>query len=516
MFDENLLPRKTPELWFLNNDADDTFTCVPSIDNPADLELMKKCFEKAGINFDTEKSAIQLKDFTQVSNMIVSIDKQDMFVKDYLMSVVKEQELIAQIEAIRHARNLSYNLKSFVSELKVKDELIGVDSHEFSARSFIKHETGPLRPGEKIIPLQPSVGSSAHMTEKKLLSDTKLEPGKEFCINSKVSLEPVPTSSIPILELRQNVSALNKSSTSLNICPFSPNDMNKPYASFNPIGGPDGGMPNQKACKRENTKHNVLVLFNEMRMVSVAFDTPSSVKNMKQLVKKYPEYGFRVIVDMDCTYDIKNTVVNTFNGILHPSIESLHNKLEFCDKYIQAMRGISSSDAGDVVETEEDTVLSIMRQRFVITDNVEQRMKAQDIFDFFTQNASYLPFKIDTMFRNRLSKYLIKLGLTKKRYSDGYYYYGIVKREDKLPVNHENKYDPSIIDDTVYTGLKRVSKEEAEAIRKDVAHDLYQKYVKDPASLTEDEISEALWWKEYKEKIDTMWVKHHLYGTKLN
>ena len=76
--------KKTPELWLLNNDVDDTFTCVPSIENVYELELMKKCFENAGINFDTEKSLIQLRDCKQLSNIIIPIDKQDIFLKEYL------------------------------------------------------------------------------------------------------------------------------------------------------------------------------------------------------------------------------------------------------------------------------------------------------------------------------------------------------------------------------------------------------------------------------------------------
>lgn len=173
-------------------------------------------------------------------------------------------------------------------------------------------------------------------------------------------------------------------------------------------------------------------------MTSVAFNTPASVKNMRQLIADYAEYGVSPIIYIDCHPDVMTTVYNTFNAVLHPSIQSLRSKISFCEKYIKAM---SESDINAVSDTEEeeDTVLAIMRQKYVVTENIEDRMRAQDIFDFFSQNTVYLPFKIDTQFRNRLSKYLVKLGLTKKRYSDGYYYYGIIKRDT---ADKRDTYDP--------------------------------------------------------------------------
>lgn len=37
------------------------------------------------------------------------------------------------------------------------------------------------------------------------------------------------------------------------------------------------------------------------------------------------------------------------------------------------------------------------------------------------------------MFKKRLFGYLLDLGLTKKRYSDGYYYFGLERKEQKSP-----------------------------------------------------------------------------------
>ena len=50
-------------------------------------------------------------------------------------------------------------------------------------------------------------------------------------------------------------------------------------------------------------------------------------------------------------------------------------------------------------------------------------------------------------FKNRLSNYLKELNLQKKRYSDGYYYYGIVKKT-LIKVNENEKESRNITDIT--------------------------------------------------------------------
>ena len=57
-------------------------------------------------------------------------------------------------------------------------------------------------------------------------------------------------------------------------------------------------------------------------------------------------------------------------------------------------------------------------------------MKASVLYDIVTKSDMC---KIDKSkisgFRNRLSNYLKEIGLQKKRYNDGYYYYGIVAKD---------------------------------------------------------------------------------------
>ncbi len=65
---------------------------------------------------------------------------------------------------------------------------------------------------------------------------------------------------------------------------------------------------------------------------------------------------------------------------------------------------------------------------YVLSDDINKKMKASALYNTIISSGI---FNFDNKFtlsgfRNRLSVYLKNLGLQKKRYNDGYYYYGIV------------------------------------------------------------------------------------------
>ena len=50
-------------------------------------------------------------------------------------------------------------------------------------------------------------------------------------------------------------------------------------------------------------------------------------------------------------------------------------------------------------------------------------------------------------FRTRLSKYLKDIGLKKKRYNDGFYYYGIVDRMNKFNLDNNSSTNKQFIEE---------------------------------------------------------------------
>jgi hypothetical protein len=82
---------------------------------------------------------------------------------------------------------------------------------------------------------------------------------------------------------------------------------------------------------------------------------------------------------------------------------------------------------------EEESVKNYFRQFFDLSDDINHKMKASVLYDNVLESNTLC--KIDktklSSFKNRLSNYLKDLGLQKKRYNDGYYYYGIVSKDVK-------------------------------------------------------------------------------------
>ena len=73
-------------------------------------------------------------------------------------------------------------------------------------------------------------------------------------------------------------------------------------------------------------------------------------------------------------------------------------------------------------------------------------MRATDLYNRIGQLITSNPdnLKNSSQFHKRLSSYFIEKGLTRKRYSDGIYYYCIQDKVEKE--KEENKSTPCIID----------------------------------------------------------------------
>lgn len=78
-------------------------------------------------------------------------------------------------------------------------------------------------------------------------------------------------------------------------------------------------------------------------------------------------------------------------------------------------------------ESEEVRVKEFLRSTFVLNQDPDQRMRASALFDMVVGQGGVcrVAESQKPAFRVRLSRYLKDLGLDKKRFSDGFYYYGM-------------------------------------------------------------------------------------------
>jgi len=78
--------------------------------------------------------------------------------------------------------------------------------------------------------------------------------------------------------------------------------------------------------------------------------------------------------------------------------------------------------------SERDEVFNVLDRFFVISNETRHRMKASDLYTRVSDLVTSTPIKEKSQFNRRLSSYFIEKGMTRKRYSDGIYYYGIQDR----------------------------------------------------------------------------------------
>lgn len=156
-----------------------------------------------------------------------------------------------------------------------------------------------------------------------------------------------------------------------------------------------------------------------------------AIRELENNMTMYPCYGFVPLFVLKTTSkEALQSMLESFDKKTFLSMTDLEETLKVKANYLRFLEENEQRQV-DTTSKEETTVINTLKMHFKLDDNVEHKYKAQDLFSFFVEFNHQLNLKIDTNFRNRLSKYLTKMGLQKKRFSDGYYYYGLVRREGK-------------------------------------------------------------------------------------
>ncbi len=154
----------------------------------------------------------------------------------------------------------------------------------------------------------------------------------------------------------------------------------------------------------------------------------STQNNFIKVFDIYVEYGFQLLTSYTTNNnDIVQFIQTMFNKKTFENKEEIESKLLTTEKYIkfceETMLKQDETSEYDIVKNYVNHLYEI------VTNNSEHKLKATEIFEIFEKKQEYLGLKVDTNFRNRLSKYLIDMGLQKKRFSDGYYYFGLIQRK---------------------------------------------------------------------------------------
>lgn len=179
--------------------------------------------------------------------------------------------------------------------------------------------------------------------------------------------------------------------------------------------------------KQKRTVSSVFVLINEKYLQTITIENPEN--DVLYIIKNYPEFGFIKLFGITTNNnDIIKFIEREFNNETFNDIDEVNKKLMVVSQYIEFSN--KHNDTNTSVLSEENQVKKFLNFKYTINNDINFKMKASVLHDAII-NSNYVKISPDklTGFKNRLSKYLKDIGLQKKRYNDGFYYYGILEKE---------------------------------------------------------------------------------------
>ena len=147
------------------------------------------------------------------------------------------------------------------------------------------------------------------------------------------------------------------------------------------------------------------------------------------IIKSFPEYNFIFISKVYGTIDLLNRYFNKiYNSEEHydtsyNSYENIYNLMNKEKEFNKASLAFDELDSNSF----DYMVHNWITSRYYITDSLSDKIKADKICKEIEHNSD-INTSNRIILRNNLYKSLSKIGIHKKRYTDGYYYYGLVSK----------------------------------------------------------------------------------------
>jgi hypothetical protein len=197
----------------------------------------------------------------------------------------------------------------------------------------------------------------------------------------------------------------------------------------------------ENECKEDLMKYKLIIVlinvinplfFQTVTIVDPDLDTLTSIF-------EYTEYGFIELFTIKTDNDEIELFINKqYNGNIFNNSTEINESLVSTSQYIEFSNNKVNNNK-QLLE-EEKSVKHYLNTYYNITNDIDNKIKAKVLYDTLIKEKLCNIDKTKLAgFKNRLSNYLKELNLQKKRYSDGYYYYGIVKKDHVNNINDDNR-----------------------------------------------------------------------------
>lgn len=157
-----------------------------------------------------------------------------------------------------------------------------------------------------------------------------------------------------------------------------------------------------------DAKTKVLIIYSVLDMRPLIIN---EYTKLEETIAKNNRFGFEFINVIETTPSLIKSLKESFN-------DKVFNNKEEVGEFINLSLKIN------IDNSEKDKINNYLSRHITKNDNIENKVKfnviASKIESYFNMGVNNIKF------RHRLAKYLIDYGFKKKRFSDGFYYYGVI------------------------------------------------------------------------------------------
>jgi len=171
---------------------------------------------------------------------------------------------------------------------------------------------------------------------------------------------------------------------------------------------------------KEENIYTLCLMFNVKYNILMVVKNPNA--DELNIIKNYEQYGFLNVLNIETNNeDIMTFIMNNFDAQECLLVE-LNSKLKVLSEHIYYVSKYLENKNKEL--NEEQKIKKHMQYFFNVDEDINNRMKASVLFDNVIK-AKIINIDNEAAFKVRFAKYLTNMGLKKKRYNDGIYYYGI-------------------------------------------------------------------------------------------
>lgn len=396
----------------LLNFEDDTFKTVLAIDEEK-MSIINSWYDRCKLSIDVEDTSIFIpdkidsRDSSKILYRNLSCSNKELFVNNYVPEILKLVDIHNRIHNME--KKLDINKESITLKTNVYHFL-----HPDSKKNTILSD------------MNINIPSNLDYNEKYKCRDNDgyiVEIDNE---NSKGIGKINPFESL-------EVEKINKSFMT-DIMPFNYNEdaMFIYQEQSNTYDDSTQFMPNDNLMEpnsdEDANKKLIVVLLNTKFYQTIVIVEPDKL-TMETILENY-EYGFIKMFSLNNSdIDIKRYIIEKYDAKIFNSVEDINHSLNATSQYISMIEANNKNMIPLI--NEEKSVKKYLNNCFNLSNDPSKKIKASMLCSYIVDsNMCKLDDKSMSGFRNRLSKYLTDLGLKKKRFNDGYYYYGIESKYD--------------------------------------------------------------------------------------